>query len=89
MRLEKPADLARLLLKGDPAWTPDTIAATVDKGDTVRARLVKPVSVYLLYWTAFASGNGQMNFRDDPYGWDATLAAKIEARSASQLVAAR
>ena len=89
VRLEKPADLARLLLKGDPAWTPDTIAATVDKGDTVRARLVKPVSVYLLYWTAFASGNGQMNFRDDPYGWDATLAAKIEARSASQLVAAR
>ena len=89
VRLEKPADLARLLLKGDPAWTPDTIAATVDKGDTVRARLVKPESVYLLYWTAFASGNGQMNFRDDPYGWDATLAAKIEARSASQLVAAR
>ena len=89
VRLEKPADLAELLLKGDPAWTPETIAATVDKGDTVRARLVKPVSVYLLYWTAFASGNGQMNFRDDPYGWDATLAAKIEARSASQLVAAR
>jgi hypothetical protein len=30
-----------------------------------------------------------MNFRDDPYGWDATLAAKIEARSASQMIAAR
>lgn len=89
VRLEKPADLAQLLLKGDPAWTPEAIAATVDKGDTVRARLVKPVSVYLLYWTAFASGSGQINFRDDPYGWDATLAAKIEARSASQMVAAR
>ena len=89
VRLEKPADLAELLLKGDPAWTPEAIAATVDKGDTVRARLSKPVSVYLLYWTAFASGNGQMNFRDDPYGWDATLAAKIEARSASQMIAAR
>ncbi len=89
VRLEKPADLAQLLLKGDPTWTPEGIAAAVDKGDTVRARLTKPVSVYLLYWTAFASGNGQMNFRDDPYGWDATLAAKIEARSATQMVASR
>ncbi|MCP3734888.1 L,D-transpeptidase family protein [Sphingomonas sp. RP10(2022)] len=89
VRLEKPADLAELLLKGDPTWTPEGIAAAVDKGDTVRARLPKPVSVYLLYWTAFASGNGQMNFRDDPYGWDATLAAKIEARSARQALAAR
>ncbi len=89
VRLEKPADLAELLLKGDPAWTPEAIAAAVDKGDTVRARLTKPVSVYLLYWTAFASGNGQMNFRADPYGWDSTLASKIEARSATQLIAAR
>ena len=89
VRLEKPADLAELLLKADPAWSPEAIAAAVDKGDTVRARLPQPVSVFLLYWTAFASGNGQMNFRDDPYGWDAALAAKIEARSARQMVAAR
>ncbi len=87
VRLEKPADLAELLLKGDPTWTPEAIAAQIDKGDTVRARLSKPVSVFLLYWTAFASGNGQMNFRDDPYGWDAALAAKIEARSAKQIAA--
>ena len=89
VRLEKPADLAQLLLKGDPTWTPEAIDAAVAKGDTVRARLTKPVAVYLLYWTAFASGSGQMNFRDDPYGWDGTLAAKIEARSARQALAAR
>ncbi|WP_373276447.1 L,D-transpeptidase family protein [Sphingomonas kyungheensis] len=89
VRLEKPADLAQLLLKGDPTWTPEAIDAAVAKGDTVRARLTKPVSVYLLYWTAFASGSGQMNFRDDPYGWDGTLAAKIEARSARQALASR
>jgi len=77
------------LFKGDPTWTPEAIDAAVAKGDTVRARLSKPVSVYLLYWTAFASGSGQMNFRDDPYGWDGTLAAKIEARSARQALAAR
>ncbi|WP_082445687.1 L,D-transpeptidase family protein [Sphingomonas sp. Leaf20] len=89
VRLEKPGELAERLLAGDPQWTSEAIAATVTKGDTVRARLAKPVSVYLLYWTAFASGNGQMNFRADPYSWDAKLAAKIEARSARQALAAR
>ena len=89
VRLEKPAELANLLLKGDPAWTPEMVAAAVAKGETVRARLVKPVSVYLLYWTAFASGNGQMNFRADPYDWDGILASKIEARTARQTIAAR
>jgi murein L,D-transpeptidase YcbB/YkuD len=82
VRLEKPADLAELLLKGDPVWTPGKIAAVVATKNTQRVSLSRPVSVYLLYWTAFASANGQMNFRDDPYGWDRTLAAKIEARSA-------
>ncbi len=89
VRLEKPAELADLLLKGDPAWTPEMVDAAVAKGDTVRARLTKPVSVYLLYWTAFASGNGQMNFRADPYDWDGILASKIEARTARQTIAAR
>jgi murein L,D-transpeptidase YcbB/YkuD len=89
VRLEKPGELADLLLKGDPAWTPEIVDAAVAKGDTVRARLTKPVSVYLLYWTAFASGNGQMNFRADPYDWDGILASKIEARTARQTIAAR
>jgi len=89
VRLEKPADLAELLLRGDPAWSTEGIAAAVDKGDTVRAKLTTPVAVYLLYWTAFSSANGQMNFRADPYDWDRMLAAKIEARSARQTIAAR
>ena len=47
------------------------------------------VSVYLLYWTAYASANGTMNFRADPYGWDKVLASKIESRSAATTIAAR
>jgi murein L,D-transpeptidase YcbB/YkuD len=81
VRLQKPAELAELMLRGDPAWSPDAIAAAVATGKTQRVALTKPVQVYLLYWTAFASASGQMNFRDDPYGWDRTLASKIEARS--------
>lgn len=90
VRLEKPAALARLLLRNDPAWTPEAILATVGKGQTVRVQL-KPadqVAVYLLYWTAYASANGTMNFRGDPYKWDKTLASRIERRSAAKAVVA-
>lgn len=87
VRLEKPAELARLLLRDDPAWGPDAIQAAVDGGRTTRVRLPEQVTVYLLYWTAFASGSGAMNFRADPYDWDGELAAKIEKRSALQAAA--
>lgn len=91
VRLEKPGPLAQLLLRNDPAWQPDAIQTALDAGKTLRVPLQPQdqVSVYLLYWTAFASANGAMNFRADPYGWDKVLAAKIENRSAATAVAAR
>ena len=84
VRLEKPDELAKLLLRTTPEWQPDAIDAAVAAGKTVRARMAEPVTVYLLYWTAFASADGQVGFRDDPYGWDAKLAATIERRSQVQ-----
>ncbi|MGY4395784.1 murein L,D-transpeptidase YcbB/YkuD [Sphingomonas sp. UYAg733] len=89
VRLEKPADLAKLLMRSTPEWAPATIDATVDAGKTVRAKIANPVAVYLLYWTAFANTNGLVSFRDDPYRWDGSLAGKIEARSAKQALASR
>lgn len=89
VRLEKPADLAKLLMKTTPEWQPAAIDATVAAGKTVRAQMADPVTVYLLYWTAFASPNGQVGFRADPYGWDGTLATKVEARSARQALASK
>lgn len=88
VRLERPGDLARLLLQDDPAWSGDAVDAAVAAGETKRARLSKPIAVYLLYWTAFAGSNGQMNFRADPYDWDGTLASRI-AKSKPTEVAAR
>ena len=89
VRLERPAQLAKLLMQNTPSWSPEAIDTTVAAGRTVRAKLGAPVSVYLLYWTAFAAANGAVGFRDDPYRWDGALANKIEARSARQALAAR
>ncbi|MEZ0495009.1 murein L,D-transpeptidase [Sphingomonas sp. IW22] len=86
IRLEKPNALAKRLLRDVPEWSEEAIDKQVTTSTkTVRARLNTPVEVYLLYWTAFASGNGQISFRDDPYGWDEKLADKIENRSAVQV----
>ncbi|WP_307002637.1 murein L,D-transpeptidase [Sphingomonas sp. SORGH_AS_0879] len=84
VRLEKPADLAALMLKTTPEWQPAQVDAVLASGKTVRATMAEPVAVYLLYWTAFANADGQVGFREDPYGWDAQLATKIEARSAER-----
>ncbi|WP_322964412.1 L,D-transpeptidase family protein [Sphingomonas fuzhouensis] len=84
VRLEKPAELAALMLKTTPEWQQPQIDAVIASGKTVRATMAEPVAVYLLYWTAFANADGQVGFRDDPYGWDAQLASKIEARSAER-----
>lgn len=89
IRLERPGDLARLLLDGSTEWAPEAIDKALAAGKTVRADLPKDVAVYLLYWTAYASANGTLSFRGDPYGWDKTLASKIETRSAAQALAAR
>lgn len=80
IRLEKPVSLAELMVASDPALN-GQIQTLIDAGKTQRVSLPQEVAVYLLYWTAFASSNGTMSFRADPYGWDKLLAAKIEASS--------
>jgi murein L,D-transpeptidase YcbB/YkuD len=81
VRLEKPVVLADAVMQGDAKWTPETIDDTIAGGDTVRAPLPKPISVFLLYWTAFASADGTASFRADPYDWDRALMQRIDAAS--------
>jgi len=79
VRLEKPVVLADAVMEGDPKWTPDAINQAIASGDTIRAPIPKPISVFLLYWTAFASADGQVSFRGDPYDWDRALMQRIDA----------
>ena len=79
VRVEKPVELARLLFKDDPKWgAPGAIEEAIATNKTQRVPLTRPVTVYLFYWTAFATGEGAVSFRDDPYKWDSALAAKLD-----------
>ncbi|MCF8506349.1 MAG: L,D-transpeptidase family protein [Caulobacter sp.] len=80
VRLEKPLALARAIMEGDPVWTPEAIDATIAGGKTTRAPVARPVAVFLLYWTAYVTPDGQVNFRQDPYGWDTLLMQRIAAQ---------
>ena len=80
VRLEKPLALARAIMEGDPVWTPEAIDATIAGGKTTRAAVARPVAVFLLYWTAYVTPDGQVNFRQDPYGWDTLLMQRIAAQ---------
>ena len=78
VRLQKPDELAALLLRSDPQWSDQgAVDAAIDAGTTQRVSVPEPIAVYLLYWTAFAAPDGRIGFRADPYGWDDALVARL------------
>ena len=83
VRLEKPRDLAALLLQGAGDWAPQTIDAAIAGGDTQRVALAQPFPVMLFYWTAFVGSDGGLNFTKDPYNWDQELMEKITGQKYS------
>jgi murein L,D-transpeptidase YcbB/YkuD len=70
VRVEKPFDLAVLLLSDSPEWSPSNIrnAMEQDKEQTVRLKI--PVDVVLIYLTAWTDGKDRIQFRKDVYQRD-------------------
>jgi L,D-transpeptidase YcbB len=70
IRVEKPFDLAVLLLSDTPDWVPTHIrdAMQQDKEETVRLKI--PVDVVLIYLTAWTDGRDRIQFRKDVYQID-------------------
>lgn len=79
IRLEKPAELAQLLLAGDPKWTPEAISDEVESGRTVTIPLARPIAVHIIYQTAWAAPDGTLELRNDVYKHDAGLEATLAA----------
>ncbi len=83
VRLQHALDLAKLLLKDVPGWSPDQIDQLVATDDTQRVNLPQTVPVMLFYWTALAP-DGQPVFGSDPYGWDDMVVRLLDAAGPSQ-----
>ena len=79
VRVEDPVGLADFVLDGQDGWDEGKIREAMENSKGKRGRMVsleQPVPVYLLYLTAFVR-DGELQFRNDPYGKDRRAMARI------------
>jgi murein L,D-transpeptidase YcbB/YkuD len=77
VRVEKPVELARWVLRDQPEWTPQKIDAAMHAGREQHVALKRRIPVYIVYATAWVDEGGQLNFRDDLYGHDTRQRARL------------
>lgn len=70
IRIEKPVELAEYLFRDDPSWTSERISAMIERGKEVKVSLPAPVTIHILYLTAWVDEENVLQFRDDIYGRD-------------------
>ncbi len=73
IRVEKPLELAEILLAGTPDWDRSRIDAVIERGKTRTVTLTQPVPIHLVYLTAWLGTDGELQFREDLYGRDSRL----------------
>jgi murein L,D-transpeptidase YcbB/YkuD len=81
VRTEHILDLATELLGDDGGeWTPDKIQAALDSKNSVQASFVKPVPVYIVYFSAAALNDGRIVTYKDLYGRDSKAMAALDMK---------
>ena len=81
VRTEHILDLATELLGDDGGeWTPDKIEEALDSKKTVQANFVKPVPVYIVYFSDAALLDGRIVDYKDLYGRDAKAMAALKMK---------
>lgn len=73
IRVQRPSDLAALLLADQPEWTAEKISAAMAQDTPQRVNLSKPIPIYITYATAWAGEGGTIEFRPDIYDRDVSL----------------
>ncbi len=80
IRIEKPYELAELLLRDQDRWSKGAILDTIDSLESHSVSLPEPVTVILFYWTAGVDSNGHILFRRDIYERDEAIAKGLSSR---------
>jgi murein L,D-transpeptidase YcbB/YkuD len=70
IRVERPFELAELVLDDPVQWDQQSIQQVLDSRRTQRVNLNEPLPVLILYWTAEADADGRVHFRKDVYDRD-------------------
>jgi murein L,D-transpeptidase YcbB/YkuD len=81
VRTQHIVDLATQLLGDDNGeWTPDKIQATLESKKTVQANFVKPLPVYIVYFSTAALLDGRIVNYQDLYGRDAKALLALQMK---------
>ncbi|MGL2962775.1 L,D-transpeptidase family protein [Flavobacterium sp. RSB2_4_14] len=75
IRVAKPKELANLILKDDPNWSPEKIEEAMNAGKEKWCTLKQKIPVYIGYFTAWVDDDGTINFYKDVYERDNNLAS--------------
>lgn len=77
VRVEKPIELAKYVLKDMPEWNESRIRETINGGEEEWVTLPKEIQVYLVYFTTWVDKDGRVHFREDIYGHDKKLKQQL------------
>jgi murein L,D-transpeptidase YcbB/YkuD len=73
IRVERPLELAEILLAGQSGWDRPAIDKVLESRVTKTVQLAKPVPILIMYLTALAEPDGQVHFYRDVYNRDEAL----------------
>jgi murein L,D-transpeptidase YcbB/YkuD len=73
VRVQKPFEFAYKLLQRQTSDPQGLFKRYLNTGQETYLNLKQPIPVYVTYSTAFVDEDGQVNYRADVYGRDATV----------------
>ena len=73
VRVHRPLELAYHLLARQESEPVSYFTRILNSGQETQVDLVQQIPVHIVYWTAFVTPEGELNFRRDIYGRDAAL----------------
>jgi L,D-transpeptidase YcbB len=79
IRLERPLELANLLLSGQSPWTQEKIDQVLASGETEDVTLTHPLPVLIVYWTVSVGASGEIRYMRDIYNLDQPVLAALNA----------
>lgn len=76
VRVDQPLHLAEIVLGKERGWTEARVRSLIGRGEQ-SVKLEKPLPIHLTYFTTFVDDNGQLQQRDDLYGFNRRVRAAL------------
>ena len=74
IRMNQSLNFAEHLIKNYVSgWTAEKMKAVLEEQKETKIVLDRPLPIHIFYTTAFVNEEGELNFREDIYNWDAKL----------------